>query len=513
MDNTMNPLILGAADSISGDFEKSDYAALSGQAKIDALLGSAVARLFAFLEIPLGRANDLVTDFISFGPPVTGDYVFFDASRKAGSLGLTGVRIHTIDLGGASVGASLHQATAIIRRDPGAVVLVAGADIPRSAHTPLELMRHTNRAAAHPEHEFPCGASLIGLYALMARRFMHESGVTREDLRAVTRYYRERAAGVPRAVNRGKALGDEDFNLVIADPYCPAMSAVVTDHGFATLVMDEARYERLSSLGLIRADLPRVFVAGSGLALHSEFCVYKGELSSAAGMAAREAFADAGVVPGEVEYAWIYDCFTHMLPMQAARYFGIGSYEAASSLSRGCIDSGTRSVPVNGCGGLLNYRAAMMISGATGLVDVLSRYGLCATLQRPDGPAPPLSLMGGNGGIDSVNSVVLFSMTPRHGGDRDPFPRRKDVFLNRVGCDEGEEGTVFASTSVNFNPDGPVQPPYVLALVRFERDRVVMANLCDASGGVLVSDPDVAFDRTSVVMRRDGPRWKACVRS
>ncbi len=46
---------------------------------------------------------------------MTGEYVFFDTSRKAASLGLTGVRAHTIDLGGASVGASLHQATSIIR--------------------------------------------------------------------------------------------------------------------------------------------------------------------------------------------------------------------------------------------------------------------------------------------------------------------------------------------------------------------------------------------------------------
>jgi len=154
----------------------------------------------------------------------------------------------------------------------------------------------------------------------------------------------------------------------------------------------------------------------------------------------------------------------------------------------------------------------MMISGATGLVDVLSRYGLCATLRGPGGPPPALALMGGNGGIDSVNSVVLFSTTPREGVDRDPFPRKKDVFLNRVGCDEGEEGTVFASTAIHFNPDSPVPVPCVLALVQFERDRVVMANLCDASGGFLVADPDVVFDHTRVVMRRDGPRWKACLR-
>lgn len=512
MDNAMNPILLGVADSIVDDFEKSEYASLSAQERIDGLLGMAVRRLFDFLEMRVECANDVITDFISFGPPVTGDYVFFDASRKAGSLGLTGVRIHTIDLGGASVGASLHQATAVIRRDPGAVVLVAGADIPRSAYTALELMRNTNRAAAHPEHEAPCGATLIGLYALMARRFMRDSGVTREDLRAVTSYYRERVAGVPRAVNHSRTLRDEDFNLTIADPYCPAMSAVVTDHGFATLVMDEARYARLSSSGILRADVPRVYVAGTGISLHSEFCVCKGELASAAGMAAREAFADAGVGPEEVEYAWIYDCFTHMLPMQAARYFDIEAVVAARGLSGGHIDTGDRRVPVNDCGGLLNYRAAMMISGATGLIDVMNRYGLCATLPAPDGPQPAVALMGGNGGIDSVNSVVLFSTTPRHAEERDPFPRRKDVFLNRIGCDEDEEGRVFASTTVNFNPDGPFPAPYVLALVRFERDRVVMANLCDASGALLVSDAGVVFDLTRVVMRRDGPRWKACVR-
>ncbi len=82
-------------------------------------------------------------------------------------------------------------------------------------------------------------------------------------------------------------------------------------------------------------------------------------------MAAREAFADADAGPEEVEYAWIYDCFTHMLPMQASRYFHVPAVDAVRSLSSGCAEIGGRRVPVNDCGGLLNYRAAMMISGAT----------------------------------------------------------------------------------------------------------------------------------------------------
>ncbi len=133
----------------------------------------------------------------------------------------------------------------------------------------------------------------------------------------------------------------------------------------------------------------------------------------------------------------------------------------------------------------------------------MNRYGLCATLPAPGGPQPALALMGGNGGIDSVNSVVLFSTTPRHAEERDPFPRRKDIFLNRIGCDEDEEGRVFASTTVNFNPDGPSRPPMcssssVTTAIACE------TNLCDASGPSLSPMP-VGLRPHEVVMRRMVP--------
>ncbi len=154
MDNVMHTLIPARPTLSPAIFEKSEYAALSGQRKSTRSSGLP-SRSVEFIEIPLGRENDIVTDFISFGPPLTASSVL-RREPQVRLLGLTGVRIHTFDLRRLR-GASLNQATAIIRRDPGAEVSRGGGH-PRSAYkssiscgTPTGPPRtqNTRRPAAH----------------------------------------------------------------------------------------------------------------------------------------------------------------------------------------------------------------------------------------------------------------------------------------------------------------------------------------------------------------------------
>lgn len=148
-------------------------------------------------------------------------------------------------------------------------------------------------------------------------------------------------------------------------------------------------------------------------------------------------------------------------------------------------------------GGILNYQAAMSISAATGLIDVAAHYGLYS---RPVSniriTRPGKSLVGGNGGVDSINTVAIFSST------RSTFkPKKikpKHLFLNQNEVKNNEIGTVYSSTTVNMNPGFSTKVPYSLALVKMKAGGYVMVNVFDFQGKLLKTDHMLRFDSSKL---------------
>ena len=159
--------------------------------------------------------------------------------------------------------------------------------------------------------EVPYGLPLIGNYALVARRHMHEYGTTPEQLAEVAVTTRAHAVRNPEAVaglaalgirNTGEiTVGDVLGSRMVADPLHLLDCCLVSDGGGAVVIAaaDVARDCRSTP----------VWITGAGEAVG-----YPGNgrdiTTSAAALSGPPAFAEAGVRPEDVDIAMIYDSFT-----------------------------------------------------------------------------------------------------------------------------------------------------------------------------------------------------------
>ncbi|TGK28170.1 thiolase family protein [Leptospira gomenensis] len=494
---TVNPVLLGVSDSIASDFPN-EYKEWSGEKKVLEHYKKSISNLLEFIGMSQETLRETITDFVSIEPASLGKSGYGHSVRIANELGYTGFRSHLIDLGGASVTGAIGQARTILLSDPEAVVLIAAADIPKSAFRQVSDLKRLNETVCHPIHELNYGATLIAMYGLLMKRTMFETGITQKDLETITKKFRSNAISNPRANVFGQEITDKQLSRTVADPYSAPMIAIVTDHGFATLLMSEKKAKSLQSKGKLKKNSDPMFLIGAGHAAHAEYFILKGDFETPAGKAGELAFASAGIEREEIDYAWIYDCFTGMVILQSSEYFGISKKDAAEHLKNGELRlKNGKTIRVNDMGGILNYQAAMSMSAATGLIDLAAHYGLYShSVPGIQITRPEKSLLGGNGGVDSINSVAIFSSSPSETKPR--IPETKSLFLNRIGAEENEIGILFSSTTVNMNPGSFTKAPYSLALVKMDSERYVMVNVFDSDGELIKTDRTLEIDRSKL---------------
>ncbi|EMM86179.1 PF01796 domain protein [Leptospira santarosai str. 2000027870] len=493
----INPVLLGISDSVASDFSE-EYKEWSEERKLLEHYKKSISDLLQFLEMKPETFGDILTDFVSIEPASLGKSGYGHSVRIANELGYSGFRSHLLDLGGASVTGALGQAKMILQSDTEAVVLIAAADIPRSAFKQVSDLKRLNETVCHPVHELHYGATLIAMYGLLMKRMMFENDITRKDLETITKKFRANAIDNPRAHVYRQEITDKQLSRTIADPYSTPMIAIVTDHGFAMLLMSEKKAKRLQLQGKIRKGIDPMYLIGVGQAAHAEYFMLKGDFATPAGRASDLAFASAGIEREDIDYAWIYDCFTGMVILQSSEYFGISKREAVEHLKNGELRlKNGKKIKINEMGGILNYQAAMSVSAATGMIDVAAHYGLYSRpVSNVPITRPEKSLVGGNGGVDSINTVAIFSSTRSKFKPKKIKPKR--LFLNQNEVENNEIGTVYSSTTVNMNPGSFTKAPYSLALVKMKEGRYVMVNVFDSQGKLLKTDHGLRFDSSEL---------------
>ena len=157
----------------------------------------------------------------------------------------------------------------------------------------------------------PWGMTLIANYAMVAQRHMYQYGTTSEQLARISVATRAHAMRNPEAV---QAMTDLQFvgvneisvedvlnSRMIADPLHLLECCMVSDGGGAVVIAsaDVARDCRKKP----------VWIIGSGEA--TKYSENGGDLTvSAAAQSGPQAWAEAGIGPGEIDIAMIYDSFT-----------------------------------------------------------------------------------------------------------------------------------------------------------------------------------------------------------
>ena len=226
----------------------------------------------------------------------------------------------------------------------------------------------TNALAAAFERalEQRSGVTAPSQYALLARRYLHETEATETDLARIAVKNHRNATANPRAMFDHEV----DVETVLeSDPVAPPLKlydcAPVSDGSAAVLV---ANPETVADLGTEAVEVAGVGTAANTLAVAERDLTYV----EGAEVAAGRAYDEAGVEPADVDVAEVHDAFTvcEALLAEAAGFApegtGVDTVRESGERSAGWTD-----VRVNTSGGL---KARGHPIGATGLFQAVEAY-------------------------------------------------------------------------------------------------------------------------------------------
>ncbi len=249
-----------------------------------------------------------------------------DALYDAGETtpGMAGVvmaeylNLHPRVVDGTGVGGSSYEfhaahALAAIREKKARVALLTyGSTAKSDSRMPSGIGGpRLDRPTPAANMETPWGLTLIGSYALVAARHMHQYGTTAEELAEIAVTTRYHAMRNPEAVRALEALhfrdireittGDVTGSRLIADPLHLLDCCMVSDGGGAVVIADAA---------VARDTRHRpVWLLGSGEAVG--YPENARDITVTAGAQSGPiAFAQAGLRPEDMDIAMIYDSFT-----------------------------------------------------------------------------------------------------------------------------------------------------------------------------------------------------------
>jgi acetyl-CoA acetyltransferase len=250
----------------------------------------------------------------------------------------------------------------------------------------------------HAEFEQPYGISVPAAYALVARRYMHEYGVSAEDLATIAVTQRAYAAKHPHAHMRDPiTLDDVMASRTIAAPLKLLDCCLVSDGAAAVVV---------SASGSTQDGQARVSILGAGQGhTHEHISAAPSLLHFGCEASARQAFARAGVGPADIDVAEIYDSFTITLAveLESMGFFAMG--EAGRAAAGGELGPNGR-LPCNTHGGLLSYGHSGAAGGMFHVVEAVHQLRGAAGPRQIDGAE--LAFVHGDGGILSAHcSLVL----------------------------------------------------------------------------------------------------------
>jgi acetyl-CoA acetyltransferase len=240
-------------------------------------------------------------------------------------------------------------------------------------------------------------------YALLATRYTHEYGLRDTQRAKVAVDQRRNANANPAAIFHDTPLTIDDVlaSEVVCEPL-HLLEIVMPAAGAAALVVTAADRAR-------DAAQPPAWLLGAGESVtHSSLAQAPdlGELGI--GVAARAAFASAGVAPSEVGLASLYDCYTIMvlLTLEEAGFCKAG--EAGAFVESHDL-TWAGDFPLNTHGGQLSFGQAGVAGGMSHVTEAVRQIqGRGGARQVPN---LELAYAHGNGGIIAEQVGLVFGAT------------------------------------------------------------------------------------------------------
>jgi acetyl-CoA acetyltransferase len=227
---------------------------------------------------------------------------------------------------------------------------------------------------------------------------MERWGATPEDLASVAVQFRRHASLNENAKYRTPITIEEVLASPMASsPLHRLECALVTDYGGAVIV---TRSDSMPQ------DADAVHLLGFGEALSHQSILRNPGLfedgRTAAGVSSRRAFEMAGMSPGDLTMAQIYDCFTITVLMLMEDFGLCARGEAGPAVRDGLLDR-DGSLPANTNGGMLSCASGGILHVTEA---VRQMRGTAGTHQLTT--VPETALVHGNGGILGAQTTMLF---------------------------------------------------------------------------------------------------------
>jgi acetyl-CoA C-acetyltransferase len=281
------------------------------------------------------------------------------------SLGMTGIPSTRFEAACASSGAAFFQAFMGVSSGIYEAVMVVGVE--KMTCQPTARVTEILAGAGDGDTEVRVGSTFPSLFAMIARRHMHEFGTKREHLASVAVKNHENGALNPDAQMRKAITLDQAMNArPIAEPLNLYDCSLISD-GAAAVVLCAADRAREFS------DKP---VKVIGVAQASDFVALdrKQDITTfpALRAAAGSAYKMAGVTARDIEFAELHDCFT-IAEIVAMEDLGFVDRGRGGFFS---FEGGTRrggSMPINASGGLKSKGHPVGATGVGQLCDIVQQ--------------------------------------------------------------------------------------------------------------------------------------------
>src|SRR5579863_9363262 len=281
------------------------------------------------------------------------------------SLGMTDIPSTRFEAACASSGAAFFQAFMGVASGIYDLVMVAGVEKMTCQPTPrvTEILSGAGDCAT----EVKAGSTFPSLFAMIARRHMHDFGTTREHLSAVAVKNHANGALNPDAQMRKVITLEQAMNArPIAEPLNLYDCSLISDGAAAVVLCAADRAGEFSNKP----------VKILGVAQSSDFVALdqKPDITTFAAVrgAANKAYEMAALTPRDIQFAELHDCFT---------IAEIVAMEDLGFVPRGCggffsAEGGTRrdgAMPINSSGGLKSKGHPVGATGAAQICDLVQQ--------------------------------------------------------------------------------------------------------------------------------------------
>ncbi len=336
-----------------------------------------------------------------------------DAPRLAAALGCPELRFSGMvwDGGGGGVCAAVAHAAAAIHAGAATAVAVVRA-LCQGEYG--RFGRVGGRTASRPApgtgappalaHALPFGLlSPAAMYALMARRHMHEFGTTHRQMGHVAVAARAHANRNPRAIMQARTLGLEEHAAArpIADPFRLYDCCLESDGACAVVLVstERARDLRRRPVHVLAAAEGGEGTWGTSLYTHQ--APAPAYPSANAAPVARRLWAMAGCGPEDVDVVQLYENFTAMVLMALEDYGFCARGAGGPFVEDGKLRWPDGALPLNTAGGNLSEA---YVHGLNLVVEGVRQMRGDSTCQVP---GAELCLVAGGPGVAPTSALVL----------------------------------------------------------------------------------------------------------